>query len=233
MNKQIRDMTPDEVLNMPTLGLDDTFEFRCKACGKCCKHREDILLTPYDLFRIADYFGRTPQEILERYCEVYEGGQSHFPVVRVVPVPPNNSCPFLRERKCSVHAKKPVVCRVYPLARMSGGEDGDIKYLFSGAGCTHEPQRITVREWIADVASEECTQAGKLWSEALTAIYPLIQPDKLKVPAQVRQKLITITTFTLWLKYDMKKPFVPQLEKNYKEMQTILHTITEYADKDD
>jgi len=31
----------------------------------------------------------------------------------------------------------------------------------------------------------------------------------------------------------MKKPFVPQLEKNYKEMQTILHTITEYADKDD
>ena len=28
------------------MGLDDTFRFHCKACGKCCKNREDVLLTP-------------------------------------------------------------------------------------------------------------------------------------------------------------------------------------------
>ena len=24
------------------LNLDDTFAFKCRACGKCCKNREDV-----------------------------------------------------------------------------------------------------------------------------------------------------------------------------------------------
>ena len=78
------------------MGLDDTFRFHCKACGKCCKNREDVLLTPYDLFRIARYLGRTPSEIVDKYCDTYMGPDSHLPVVRIKPVPPDNSCPFLR-----------------------------------------------------------------------------------------------------------------------------------------
>lgn len=33
--------------------LEDRFEFHCTQCGKCCTNREDILLTPRDLFRAA------------------------------------------------------------------------------------------------------------------------------------------------------------------------------------
>lgn len=222
MKKQIKDMSADEILNMPTLGLDDSFEFRCKACGKCCKNREDILLTPYDLFRIADFFGRTPDEIVERYCEVYEGSKSHFPVVRVLPVYPNNSCPFLRNRKCVVHAKKPVLCRVYPLARVSKGEEGGISYLFNGAGCKHEPRSITVREWLGDVASEECEQAGKLWGEVIAAIHPVIQPDKLNVSADMRQQILNLIFIALWLKYDTQTPFIPQLTTNFEAIKQAL-----------
>ena len=29
---------------------DDTFRFHCTQCGKCCTERDDILLTPRDLF---------------------------------------------------------------------------------------------------------------------------------------------------------------------------------------
>lgn len=35
------------------IGPDDPFRFHCKECGKCCIHREDILLSPHDLFRAA------------------------------------------------------------------------------------------------------------------------------------------------------------------------------------
>ena len=209
---------------MPMLSLDDSFEFRCKACGKCCKHREDILLTPYDLFRIASYLGRTPQEIVERYCEVYEGGQSHFPVVRVLPVYPDNSCPFLRNRKCSVHAQKPVVCRVYPLARITKS-DGSLGYLYNGASCKHEPQRITVREWLGDVASAECEQAGKLWAEGILTVYSAIQPDKLGFSAKTRQQILNVIFIGLWLKYDTQKPFIPQLMENFEEIKLALHIL--------
>ena len=36
-------------LDKMKIGLDDTFKFNCTMCGKCCKNREDILLTPRDL----------------------------------------------------------------------------------------------------------------------------------------------------------------------------------------
>lgn len=42
-----------EQLGYEEIGLDDTFTFHCTQCGKCCIHREDILLSPKDLFNIA------------------------------------------------------------------------------------------------------------------------------------------------------------------------------------
>jgi Fe-S-cluster containining protein len=223
-NKQIKEMMPDEIMNLPKLGLDDTFDFTCKACGKCCKHREDILLTPYDLFRIAADLHRTPKEIIERYCEVYEGGTSHFPVVRAVPVPPDNSCPFMRNRKCSIHAKKPVVCRVYPLARMFT-EEGESRYLFNGAGCKHDPKTVTVREWIGDISTEESETAGRLWRDVIFTIGPAIQPDKLKVSADIRQQILAAVFAVLWLNYDIEAPFVPQLEKKIEALKNILEAM--------
>lgn len=196
-------------------GFDDTFYFTCKACGKCCKHREDILLNPYDLFRIASYLGRTPREIIQRYCEGYEGHTSHFPVVRVVPVPPDNAYPFLRNKKCAVYAKKPTVCRVHPLARMFT-EEGASKYLMNGSNCRYEPTPITVREWIADIASEEAKQAGRAWTRIVTFTLPQLQPGKFKVSAEERRNLFEFVIESLWLVYDTEKPFLPQLERNFE-----------------
>ena len=220
MNKPIRSMSAEDIENLPTLGLDDGFEFRCKECGKCCKQRHDILLTAYDLFRVAGYLGRTPHEILERYCEVYEGHSTCFPVVRIIPIPPDDACPFLRNKKCVIHEKKPVICRVYPLARIF--IHGDVRYRFEGAGCKHEPRNITVREWIADVASEESEQAALIWGETVSTLLPLVHPDELKVPTDVREKILGIILKALWLDYDMKEPFVPQLSRNAEKLIRML-----------
>ena len=62
-----------EQLGYEEIGLDDTFTFHCTQCGKCCIHREDILLSPKDLFNIAKKFQITPAEALEQYCETYIG----------------------------------------------------------------------------------------------------------------------------------------------------------------
>ena len=40
----------EEIKSM-TVGLDDTFKFHCDQCGKCCTHREDIILSPMDISR--------------------------------------------------------------------------------------------------------------------------------------------------------------------------------------
>ena len=48
------------------IGPDDPFRFHCKECGKCCIQREDILLSPHDLFRAARELGMTTYDIADR-----------------------------------------------------------------------------------------------------------------------------------------------------------------------
>lgn len=38
---------------MPLLERDTQFHFACAGCGNCCRGREDIVLSGYDLWRIA------------------------------------------------------------------------------------------------------------------------------------------------------------------------------------
>ena len=33
--------------------INDTFRFHCTQCGKCCINREDILMSPQDVFKAA------------------------------------------------------------------------------------------------------------------------------------------------------------------------------------
>jgi Fe-S-cluster containining protein len=233
--KNIREMTGEEVMNLPKLGLDDTFEFKCKACGKCCKHREDLLLTPYDMYRIASDLGRTPEEIFTRYCHFYEGATSHLPVVRVIPVPPNNACPFLRNKKCSIHEKKPVVCRVFPLARIYETEGGCAKFakfVNNGVRCNQEAQTNIVRDWIGDVASEEAEAAGRLWGEAITSLYELVRPESWNLSDDARKKMLGIIFGVLYLNYKMDKPFPSQFESNIEAVTTLLKSVTEMKPDD-
>ena len=73
------------------IGPDEPFPFHCVQCGKCCVHREDILLNPQDLFRMAKHLGQTPKDVVIHYCEVYTGPDSRMP-----PVP----CTCWRRRRC-------------------------------------------------------------------------------------------------------------------------------------
>ena len=106
-----------EQLGYEEIGLDDTFTFHCTQCGKCCIHREDILLSPKDLFNIAKKFQITPAEALEQYCETYIGCNSRFPIVRLRPQGSVKRCPLLKDQKCLVHDVKPTVCAMFPIGR--------------------------------------------------------------------------------------------------------------------
>lgn len=89
-----------EQLGYEEIGLDDIFVFHCTQCGKCCIHREDILLSPKDLFHIAKKLKITPEVALAQYCETYLGRNSHIPVVRLKPQGSVKRCPLLKNQKC-------------------------------------------------------------------------------------------------------------------------------------
>lgn len=223
MPKDITKMSFDEINNMPTLGNDDTFSFRCKACGKCCKNRKDISLSAHDLFRLAAYLDRKPQEIVERYCEILEGNSLFFPILWLKPVAPDASCPFLRNKKCSVHSASPCVCRVYPLARMYK-MTGPPRFYFNGSNCKHAAEPIKVKDWIAEFATEEYARIGRLWTDVKTCFSEALDPKNLVCSADKRQNILNDIFAMLWLSYNVKEPFFPQLSHNIELLRGYLDT---------
>ena len=95
------------IVNLNYLEPDDTFRFACNCCGQCCKEREDILLSAYDIMRLQGYLDISFEELLLTYCEMYIGKESELPIVRLRT---EARCPFLLHGKCYVQDAKPTVC---------------------------------------------------------------------------------------------------------------------------
>jgi len=99
----------------------DTFKFSCKACGNCCRKREEpIMLTGYGVFRIAKGLRIEMTEVINKYTIGYVGGASKLPVL-ILKERQDGSCSLLRNGKCMVHDNKPLVAteKIYFLQNLS------------------------------------------------------------------------------------------------------------------
>ena len=82
--------------------------FECQpGCTKCCDRHGSVYITEDDLVRIAGYLGMTPADFETQY--VYR--TQHQMRLRK---PRKSQCHFLKSDGCSIHAVKPVQCRLYP-----------------------------------------------------------------------------------------------------------------------
>ena len=119
----------------PLLGRDEAFSFACAGCGDCCRGREDIVLSGFDLWRIAARLRLPPQTVARAFCRASIGPVSHLPVLRLAPVKEErNNCPFLTEDHCAIHDAEPLVCALYPLAQEISRE-GEVRYFLQPTGC--------------------------------------------------------------------------------------------------
>ena len=84
-----------EEIERQLMDLDSEFRFKCRKCGKCCKHQNTILFNTRDIFNIARKLQMTPEEVINEYAGTYIGNASRIPVVHMVPRGKNEVCPFL------------------------------------------------------------------------------------------------------------------------------------------
>lgn len=72
-------------------------------------------------------------QIIQMYCEIYIGPTSNIPIVRIRFE--NGVCSFLKNNRCTIHAFKPSVCKLYPLGRGMEGESGNVFYFNQDVSC--------------------------------------------------------------------------------------------------
>lgn len=203
-----------------TIGLDDTFRFHCTACGQCCKNREDILLNPYDLYRIANHLNVEMGHVVQDYCVWYIGQTSKLPVVAVNI---KGVCPFLENKRCRIHAAKPTVCALYPLGR-AGTEDG-IRYLVQDVNCGTTEEEHTVREWLAGYGLEDSEEWFIEWQKTILPLTGRMRELAEKVSEETLNMVAHGLLVALYVNYERERPFMEQFQENVGKIEELLSGI--------
>ena len=231
-------MTREEIckeLESITVGLDDTFQFHCTQCGKCCIHRSDIMLSPRDIYRMSKELKLSPSEFFRKYCCMIIGADSRIPIVLLRPVGEDERCPLLKNNKCAVHKVKPTVCGMFPLGRYIAIDPKDygktklehsaVKYLLQPPECVNTSQTHTVREWLGnfDISLED--RAFLLWNQAISEISLRLQTLEKKWDALTMMEIWFISRVALYENYTTDQEFLPQFENNTAGLKTLLEDI--------
>ena len=205
-----------ELMKKP-LRADDEFSFHCDQCGECCRDRIDILLSPFDLCRMAKAIDEPLPEVLANYCNFYVGDTSKMPLVSLKMREDNGKCPFLQDdNRCRIHLSKPSVCALFPLGRCASREEDktDIFYILQPTDCGDKSETHTPREWMGGFNLEESEQWFSEWQDVVMELSERIKAILPKMPHGAGNEMLTGTGQIIYLNYDLEKPLVPHLKDN-------------------
>ena len=203
-------------------------------CGKCCINREDILLNPKDMYNIAKKLNTTPKEVAGEYCDAYIGEDSRMPIIRLQPRGTVRRCPFLKDRKCSIHEAKPTVCATFPIGRClkhdvnKNGENftpENIIYIFSNPLCGNSSERHTVREWLEGFNIPINDEFFIKWQETIINTSEALRKIENETKPDIMSMIWNIVLIVLYLDYDMDKDFMPQFEERSKRLSKCINEL--------
>jgi uncharacterized protein len=101
-------------MEQPGNARAEPFSFVCGRCSRCCYHK-GIRVNPYEIARLARSCGQTTTEFRKAWTRDGAG--------TLLAQRDDGACVFLGPDGCTVHADRPVVCRLYPLGRFRS-DDG-------------------------------------------------------------------------------------------------------------
>lgn len=182
------------------LTSEDSFDFQCTQCGKCCRNREDVLLTGPDIYRVSKELGMKPNEFIKAYCEIYIGDTSRVPICRLKPVGADKHCPLLASNRCSVHKAKPTVCALFPLARV-WDKNGEAKYYVNAVHGHTGGKRYKISEWLERCNLPVNDEAGKLWNEMLMFCVSFMLENEKQMEPDVKQQMWNMMLQMMYLSY--------------------------------
>jgi Fe-S-cluster containining protein len=209
----------------PVLGAGDTFEFACNGCGDCCRGREDIVLSGYDLWRICAYLRLPPQIVIQAFCRHYTGTNSHLPVVRLKPlIGEKHNCPFLHNSRCAIHEAEPLVCALYPLGQQIE-RDGTVTYFAQEIDCGGEVHRAKVDDYLAryDIRAREPLDVK--WAFACIRLSHTAKEKEAQLGSAGMKLLQQKIYRSLYLDYDPSLPYAPQFEANLKALDAWIEAL--------
>lgn len=172
----------------PTLEAGGAFSYQCNRCTRCCRDKR-IRVNPYESYRLSRALGLDTTDFLARHT-IEQGTE----LART----DDGRCVFLGPDGCTVHADRPLVCRLYPLGRhVVDGEPDRFHHLephpesegvFGDAG--------TVADYLAAQGAEPFMHAADVYLDVVAALADVL--SSLHAPPASADDDLT----TAWLDID-------------------------------
>ena len=152
------------------LSIQDNLPLTCSRKGTCC-HGNQVMLNPWELVSLAREKQITPREFRTLYCD-FGGIRLRFD--GEVGWKDKQACSqYIGGFGCSVHLKRPLACRLYPLGRQMQSEK--VHYMYQGdefpclKGCPEVSQLpyFSVEEYLKGQETEKFENAQDAYLDLL------------------------------------------------------------------
>ena len=192
------------------LGRDAPFPFRCAGCGGCCRQRGDIVLSGYDLYRLARQMRLPPKIAARAFCKVYIGQVSRLPVAHLAPAPAEGgNCPFLTGGRCAVHEALPLVCALYPLGQEIS-PDRAVHYYAQDARCGLAAPGGTAGGYLAAQGVLQREGEDVLWAVRCMALERQAPGWEAALGPVILRRMQAKLAEALYYRYDTARPWAEQ-----------------------
>lgn len=120
----------------------------CQNCSSCCTGMgKSIILDPYDIYMLTKGLSQSFEELMTNSIELNVVDGIILPNLKMAGE--KEICSFLnQEGRCSIHAIRPGICRLFPLGRFY--ENDSFQYFLQTKECPKSNKtKIKIKNWLA------------------------------------------------------------------------------------
>lgn len=217
-----RNISLEEISDGRRYGRNDMVKASCndcKGCSSCCEGMgTSIVLDPYDIYRLTTGLGLSMEQLLTDKLELNVAGGVILPNLKMQGE--RDCCAFLDENgRCSIHANRPGICRIFPLGRVY--EDGKFDYILQIHECKKENRsKVKVSKWI-DTPDQKRNEAFIIkWHYLIKGLQEQIQNGLDE--AVVKQLNMYVLHLFFLTPYEKEQDFYEQFEVRYAKVKELL-----------
>ncbi|MCM1026692.1 MAG: YkgJ family cysteine cluster protein [Roseburia sp.] len=185
----------------------------CQGCHKCCAGMgNSVVLDPYDAWRLQEGLGLP-------FATLLDEGKIELHVVDGCILPNlamngrEEACAFLDEGgRCSIHAYRPGICRLFPLGRYY--EDGDFRFFLQTGECAAKNRtKIKASKWLDTPRQAENHRFLCAWHQLLKEAEEAVSGrEDSEAARELNLGLLTVFYFSEPSRVDFYEDFEVKLE---------------------
>lgn len=199
----------------------------CAGCSSCCRKMGDsIWLDPYDVFQLTHNLSKRFEELLAKEMELHVEDGLILPNLKMVSVVGHSEpkCSFLNEEgRCSIHAFRPGLCRLFPLGR--NYDEGKLSYFVLKDACpAPNKSKVKINKWIGIPRIKEYEHFLVEWHELTKGLraYFTEHPEDEAVNKAMNMRFLQVFYMTAYESEDFFEEFSQRL-KSMQEFYSNLH----------